>query len=128
MDSQRPVVLVVSDLEEWREPLRWDLETAGFEVATALTANEARHVLADRRVDAAVVELTIPNRDGFAALRAVRASGSRIPTVVTAAHAEECDWAEARAIGADDGFMVPYEEAQVAGEVIRLLAERSPRD
>jgi DNA-binding response OmpR family regulator len=62
--SARPLVLVVEDEAAVREPLRKFLRLHGFDVVTAVTADEALDCL-DRRVpDAAIVDLRLPRGSG----------------------------------------------------------------
>jgi two-component system, OmpR family, response regulator len=61
---ERPFVLVVEDEAAVRDPLAKFLALHGFEVRSASTANAALDILADRRPDAAVVDLRLPQGSG----------------------------------------------------------------
>ena len=60
----RPFVLVVEDEAAVREPLVKFLSLHGFEVAGAETAPQALAILAERRPDAAVIDLRLPQGTG----------------------------------------------------------------
>jgi len=60
----RPFVLVVEDEAAVREPLEKFLTLHGFDVRSADTADGAMAILADRRPDAAVIDLRLPQGSG----------------------------------------------------------------
>ena len=64
MRPRHPLVLVVEDDEAVRTPLEKFLRLQGFEVMSAITADEALDLIAARRPDAAVVDLRLPQGSG----------------------------------------------------------------
>jgi DNA-binding response OmpR family regulator len=63
-EGKRPYVLVVEDEDQVRAPLEKFLAIHGFEVHGVATAEAALQMLAERRPDAAVVDLRLPQRSG----------------------------------------------------------------
>jgi DNA-binding response OmpR family regulator len=68
---ERPFVLVVEDEAAVREPLTKFLGLHGFEVRSAATAAAALAIVAERRPDAAVVDLRLPEGSGREVILAI---------------------------------------------------------
>jgi DNA-binding response OmpR family regulator len=69
--GDRPFVLVVEDEAPLREPLEKFLTLHGFEVRSAATADGAMAILAERRPDAAVIDLRLPQGSGRDVVRSI---------------------------------------------------------
>jgi DNA-binding response OmpR family regulator len=70
-ETQRPLVLVVEDEAAVRDPLTKFLALHGFEVRSAATAPAALAILAERRPDAAVIDLRLPEGSGREVILAI---------------------------------------------------------
>lgn len=94
-------VLCVEDHSSFREGLAYLLSRrGGFEVVAAGTAEDARAAMDGGRVDAALVDLGLPDTDGVALLRELRRKDPRLPLLVLTVHFDP-DWHErAREAGA----------------------------
>jgi DNA-binding response OmpR family regulator len=77
--SHKPQILVVDDDRQIREALTARLEQAGFEVIAARDVRSAIASFDRRSPDAAVVDVELPDADGFAVCEHIRARGSTIP-------------------------------------------------
>ncbi len=76
-------ILVVDDNRVMREQYAYDLaRLGGFEVLTAADGDAALEVLAGEPVDAVVLDLEMPGRDGFGVLRAMQERGHGQPVIV----------------------------------------------
>jgi CheY-like chemotaxis protein len=98
-------VLIVDDDGDTREMLSEALEASGAEVSAASSADEALVMLNDGGADVLVSDIGMPNVDGYALIRRVRAlpgSHGRIPAIALTAYARPEDRAEA----IDAGFQV----------------------
>ena len=73
-------VLVVEDQKKHLESLRRGLEAEGYEVVTASTGEEGFGAATTRAVDAIVLDLMLPGRDGLDVLRDLRAGGFAKPS------------------------------------------------
>lgn len=118
----RPRVLVVDDDAGIREIIRTRLQMTSFEVMIARNGNEALQRAASWRPDAMVLDINMPELDGFGVLERMRRSGQPQPPVMvlTARHAQE-DVRRALQLGARDYLTKPFTEAQLAARVGRLL-------
>jgi len=130
MATEKPLVLLVDDDEDFLFQQRVQLQDAGFEVITAQGQGQAEKILADRRPDVAVVDVMMENPDaGFVLCHHLRKNAPSIPVIlVTAVNSEsgiDFDMAteEDRAwIKADVLLSKPIRFEQLRGEIERLLA------
>jgi CheY-like chemotaxis protein len=83
--------LVVDDEADARELMRYELETRGAHVSVATTMLEALDLLGRETFDVLIADLGMPEQDGFALIRAIRAlpepRGGRIPAIAVTAYA-----------------------------------------
>ena len=130
MATDKSLVLLVDDDEDFLFQQRVQLQDAGFEVVTAQGQGQAERILADRRPDVAVVDVMMENPDaGFVLCHHIRKHGPSIPVIlVTSVNNEsglDFDMAteEDRAwIKADVLLSKPIRFEQLRGEIDRLLA------
>ncbi|MGE3509670.1 MAG: ATP-binding protein [Vicinamibacterales bacterium] len=92
-------VLLVEDDEETRAVVRAMLEDAGAAVVTAASAEEGRRALLSGRPVVLVSDIAMPDEDGYAFLRSVRAADINVPAIALTAYARREDAAEAFAAG-----------------------------
>jgi CheY-like chemotaxis protein len=97
-EIQRPLdVLVVEDTPDSLEFVRTLLVTAGHRVATASTGAEAVRLGKSRRFDLVLLDLVLPDFDGFQVARELASTGA--PIVAMSAHLDRWDEAEIRHAG-----------------------------
>jgi DNA-binding response OmpR family regulator len=114
-------ILVAEDDAGIRDIIRVRLSSIGFDVHTAHTGREALLRLRELRPDAMILDLNMPELDGFGVLEAMKASAERVPTLVlTARHAAD-DVRRAVSLGAKDYMTKPFSDAQLLARVARLL-------
>ena len=103
-------ILVVDDASLVRRFYRDALERAGFEVDEALNGLEALEKLLGDPFDLVIVDVNMPQMDGFTFLKALRRQAapiSSIPALVTSTEAAPQDAAAARAAGANFYLVKP---------------------
>ncbi len=130
MATERPLVLLVDDDEDFLFQQRLQLQDAGFDVVSAHGQGQAETLLADCRPDVAVVDVMMENPDaGFVLCHHIRRKHPSIPVIlVTSVNSEtgmDFDMAteEDRAwIKADVLLAKPIRFEQLRGEIDRLLA------
>ena len=69
-------VLAIDDSATIRALVTQTLDTAGFDVTTAVDGQDGVEVFKSRRFDAVVTDINMPNLDGFGVIEAIRASAS----------------------------------------------------
>ncbi len=105
-------VLFVDDDPEMQEMIQTLLEPRGVKVTTASDGQEALDKMhAGLRPDVIISDLAMPNMDGFALLRAVRAvpEWAPLPFIVLTAHSEKPNRRQALMLGADDFIHKPFD-------------------
>jgi CheY-like chemotaxis protein len=83
-------VLVVDDDEHFRALARSILEPAGFQVLESQDTEQCLALLRHQPVDAVVLDMVMPGRDGMEALRELKKSFPRIP-IVAVSGTEQCE-------------------------------------
>jgi two-component system response regulator RegX3 len=114
-------LLVVEDEDAIAEPLVEGLRNEGFEVTRAATGEEA---LAAPPVDFVLLDVRLPDIDGFAVCRALRAR-SDVPIIMVTAKGEEIDRVVGLELGADDYVVKPFGLRELVAR-IRAVARRGP--
>ena len=116
-------VLIVDDDPDIRMMLRFALEDAGFEVRTASDGVEALAALRERTPDCMVLDLMMPNLDGFGLLRVMRETGleSATRTVILTCKVDEADVVTGLELGAHEYLSKPFEPDRLGGILQRLL-------
>jgi two-component system chemotaxis response regulator CheY len=110
-------VMVVDDANLVRLYYRDALEHAGFHVEEALNGIEALEKLLSRPVDLLIVDVNMPQMDGFTFLRALRRQElalASIPAMMTSTEAGPQDLAAARAAGANFYLVKPVSRETLA--------------
>ncbi len=120
-------ILVVEDDEGARTALSSFLQANGFGVRTASSGAEALAALAGPPPDAVLLDLVLPEPDGFEVLRRVRAREAQLPVVVLSALAHAEDVVRAMKLGATDYLPKPFEPSELDLVLRRALeAQRRP--
>jgi DNA-binding response OmpR family regulator len=109
-------ILIVDDELSLRRLMRLYLVKAGFAVAEASTGPEALAVLRRGDIDLAIVDVMLPEVDGFEVVRQVRRHSS-IPIILLTARGEEASRVAGLEIGADDYVVKPFLAHEVVARV-----------
>ncbi|WP_440962484.1 CheR family methyltransferase [Massilia sp. GER05] len=115
-------ILLVDDVEEVVTTCRTLLEMHGALVTGATSALQALAILADRDVDLLISDISMPDMDGYALLKAARAlpRHAHLPAIAVSGLAREKDIAQARATGFDAHLGKPLSVERLT-EIIRDL-------
>ena len=81
-----PTILIVDDEKNIRATLARGLRLEGYRTSEAANGRDALSVIEDGDVDAVLLDVQMPEMDGFAMLEDLRARGSTIPVIVLTAH------------------------------------------
>jgi DNA-binding response OmpR family regulator len=115
-------VLIVEDDDAIASPLAKGLEREGLEVDRVETGSAALGRTADTRFDVVLLDLGLPDRDGFDVCRELRAR-SDVPIIVVTARSEEVDRVVGLELGADDYIVKPFGFRELVAR-IRAVARR----
>ncbi|MFG1425873.1 response regulator [Roseixanthobacter glucoisosaccharinicivorans] len=119
-EDARKRVLVVDDAGLVRLYYREALESAGYEVDEALNGLEALEKLLLQPADLVVVDVNMPQMDGFTFLKALRRQAPplcALPALVTSTEAEPQDFAAAQAAGANFYLVKPVSQSVLVDHV-----------
>ncbi len=114
-------VLVIEDDDAAREALCEFLATAGYRVRPLRNGAEAIAAIGMSRVDAVLLDLVIPEPDGFEVLRRIRARDLRVPVIVMSALSQAEDVVRAMKLGATDYLPKPFEVSELNLVLTRAL-------
>ena len=125
-DRKRPDarLLVVEDEPNILELLAASLRYAGFEVITAAAGGEAVQAAGRHRPDLIVLDVMLPDMDGFDVVRRLRGGGTRIPVVFLTARDAMEDKVRGLTLGGDDYVTKPFSLEEVIAR-IRAVLRRS---
>jgi len=123
MNAAQQRILVVDDEPQIRRFLRLGLDGHGFEVLEAATAAEALRVAATGRPDLVVLDLGLPDREGFDVLAALR-EWSRVPVIVLSVRGREDEKVRAFELGGDDYVVKPFGMAELLARIRAALRRR----
>jgi two-component system, OmpR family, response regulator MprA len=129
MSARRPVlmrVLVVDDEAALRRSLRRALELEHYTVLLVDGGRPALDHLREEAVDAVVLDVAMPDLDGVAVARAMRASGDRTPILMLTARDAVDDRVAGLDAGADDYLVKPFVLKEFQARLRALLRRADP--
>lgn len=120
MSPRLPRILVVDDEPQIRRFLRTSLPPQGFEVVESGSAAEALAALTKEKLDAIILDLGLPDRDGLTVIDDVRGR-SLIPILVLSARDDVAGKVAALERGADDYVTKPFDMAELLARLRTAL-------
>jgi two-component system OmpR family response regulator len=121
-EAPAPRLLVVDDEETIRELLCGSLRFAGYDVTSAATGAEALRVTAESRPDLVLLDVMMPDGDGFEVARRMRsAGGPEVPVIFLTALDEVQDRLAGFETGADDYVTKPFSLEEVLARIKAVL-------
>lgn len=122
MLDQRYLVLVVEDDEEMNALEREFLEVCGMDTVAAYSGTQAIDACDSRSVDAVLLDVMLPEKDGFETCRQIRErAGRALPIVMLTALDAEDYCRRGLDVGADAYFTKPFDPDAVTGKILELL-------
>ncbi|MBB4684923.1 response regulator transcription factor [Amycolatopsis jiangsuensis] len=119
-------LLVVDDEPFLRDAVAASLRFLGFEVTTGGTGAEALGLLRDRPFDLAVLDVMLPDTDGFEVLRRLRRDGCQVPVIFLTAKDTQADKVTGLSIGGDDYLTKPFGLEELAARIRSVLRRARP--
>lgn len=116
----RAKILVVDDEKPIAEILRYNLVQDGYEVLVAYDGSEAVSVAYSALPDLILLDVMLPQKDGFAVCREIRKT-SNVPIIMLTAKDTELDKVLGLELGADDYVTKPFSAREVVARVKALL-------
>ena len=119
--SRKPTILLVDDDPKLREVVGYALQREGHSVQSVRDGAEALRLLANLQFDLLVVDVSMPEVDGFQLVQRLRASGSTTPVLFLSARSDELDRILGLEIGGDDYVTKPFSTRELVTRVKVLL-------
>jgi DNA-binding response OmpR family regulator len=117
-------VLLIEDDEAIRELVAAGLRAQGFSVTAAASGAAGIESLRTQRVDLVLLDLVLPDVEGFSLLAAIRAGRPRLPVIALTAHDDERSMLTAFAAGVDDYVTTPFSLAELTARIRARLRWR----
>ena len=119
-------LLVVEDEVKLANLLRRGLEEEGYAIDTAADGGEALWLAQENPYDAVVLDVMLPDVDGFEVCRRLRASGRWAPVLMLTARDSVPDRVEGLDAGADDYLTKPFSFAELLARLRALMRRGAP--
>lgn len=113
-------ILVVDDEANIRDLARLYLEQEGFQVLTATSGRQAMEQIRYDRPDLVVLDLMLPEMDGWEVCRQIRVTGN-LPIIMLTARSEDVDKIVGLELGADDYMTKPFNPRELVARVRAVL-------
>ena len=118
-------VLLVEDDQDLAEIVGYTLRRAGHEVVTAYDGIAALRLLKSRSLRLVILDINLPQLDGWQVLRQIRVS-SATPVIMLTGHSADDEVVRALKLGADDYVTKPFSPTQLVARVEAVLRRTVP--
>jgi len=101
-------IVIIEDEPDLASGLRDNLEFEKHEVAIGTTGAEGLRLVVERSTDLVLLDIMLPDLDGFEVCRRLRTAGYTMPIVILSARGQEIDKVRGLELGADDYVTKPF--------------------
>jgi two-component system OmpR family response regulator len=122
-----PRILLIDDDAQLGGPLAVYFQRFGLELVCALTPSAGLALLRQGGLDAAILDVMLPEMDGFALCRSIR-KDSDIPIIMLTARGEVMDRVVGLELGADDYLPKPFEPRELVARLLTVLRRQRQPD
>lgn len=124
---ERPLVLVADDEPDILSLVSLRLRETAYDIASAVDGRQALLVAREQRPDAAVIDVWMPEMDGYELTRAIRADTDlcAMPVVLLSASVRESEIHRGEEAGANDYLRKPFVPSELRGAVAAALTADS---
>ncbi len=119
-----PTILLIDNEMRMLDLLALYLEPAGYKCIKMTSANEAIEFLENQRVDLVILDIMMPEMDGWEACGEIRKHWD-IPIIMLSARSEKPDIVKGLKIGADDYVTKPFDAEELLARIEALLRRHS---
>ena len=120
-------ILIVDDEPRIAEPLMYALEREHFSVSHVALGEDALSRLGSEKVDLVVLDVGLPDINGFEVLKRLRQT-SEVPVLFLTARQEEVDRILGLELGGDDYVTKPFSPREVVARIRAILKRLAPRE
>ena len=119
MSAER--LLLVDDEDNLRSMLQAALRHNGFDVVSVATGRAALEAVGEREPDLVVLDIMLPDLDGFDVCRRLRADGHKTPVLFLTARDDTQDKVRGLTLGGDDYLVKPFSLDELVARVHAVL-------
>jgi DNA-binding response OmpR family regulator len=120
-----PKILIVDDEPLYVQLLEQNLKLEGYQVLSAVNGQDAVRTVAEHKPDLVVMDVMMPDMDGFSACKRIR-EFSNVPIILLTSKAEEMDRVMGLDLGADDYIVKPFMGEEFLARVRAALRRGDP--
>ncbi len=113
-------ILVIEDEPAIADNITYALNTEGFETVWCTTGEECREVIGEQSVDIIVLDVGLPDINGFELCKEIRKT-SNVPIIFLTARADEIDRVVGLEIGGDDYMVKPFSPRELTARIKAIL-------
>ena len=124
-NNDKKRVLIVEDEEGLIEGLEHNFKFEGYDVLTARNGSEGLKLALKQKPDVVVLDIMLPEKDGFTVLKELRQRHREMPVLVITARNFEADVLKGFDLGADDYLTKPFGVKELLARARRLI-QRGP--
>ena len=110
-------ILIIEDEPDLVRGLRDALEFEGFEIVSSGLGREGVKLLRDRSPDLVLLDLMLPDANGFAVCEEIRATHPLLPVIMLTARSQETDKIRGLDVGADDYVTKPFSVGELVARI-----------
>ena len=125
--AAQKTILVVDDKANVRQLLDEYLTQQGFRIVTATNGREALYAARQESPDAILLDIMMPEMDGFQFLEHYRREKS-VPVIILTARDEESDTVVGLELGADDYVLKPFRVRELLARIRAVLRRAEPAE
>jgi two-component system, OmpR family, response regulator len=124
--SELTRILVVDDERSITDLVAMALKYEGFSVQTAATARDARHAVMDFRPALIVLDVGLPDEDGFSFVQRLVGDGLKVPVIFLTARDATEDKVHGLTVGGDDYVTKPFSIEELVARIRVVLRRHQP--
>jgi DNA-binding response OmpR family regulator len=121
----KPTILIIDDDERLNRLLKRFLADFGFATVTATHPAEGLKLLQSKSPDLVILDVMLPEMDGFAVCKAIRTK-SAVPVIMLTARGDVADKVVGLELGADDYLAKPFEPRELVARIHAVLRRPAP--
>jgi two-component system alkaline phosphatase synthesis response regulator PhoP len=121
MNLSKPSILLVEDEENLHESLKLNLELEGYQVTSAYDGAAAMKAVQNEYFDLLILDVMIPEIDGFTVTQNIRLSNTEVPILILSAKDTGADRVMGLKKGADDYLTKPFNLEELLLRVQKLI-------
>jgi CheY-like chemotaxis protein len=120
------IILIIDDQPDNIEVAKVILSSFGIKVLTAQNGPDGLKLLKDHRVDLVLLDISMPEMDGWEVLKEIRKDFGSLPVIALTAHVHPADRDQILQAGFDYFIAKPFRIGTFLGEVKRVIGRQYP--